>query len=30
MSKEYKMVGCIMLGSMALLIVGVDYGKLYY
>ena len=30
MNKENKMLGCIVLGSMALLIVGVDYGKLYY
>lgn len=30
MDKEYKMVGCLVLGAMALLIVGVDYGKLYY
>ena len=25
-----EMLGCIVLGSMALLVVGVDYGKLYY
>lgn len=30
MNKENKMLGCIVLGSMALLIVGVDYGKFYY
>lgn len=29
MSKEYKMVGCIVLGSMVLLILGVDYGGFY-
>ena len=30
MDKEYKMVGFFVLGSMVLLMVGIDYGKLYY
>jgi len=24
------MLGCVVLGAMALLMVGIDYGKLYY